>query len=67
MKSLFSLHPVAVAGDLLAGPPSAGPATQDAEPERDTVRAEGRRHRLAALLTPRRRRDAAAAARSANA
>jgi hypothetical protein len=61
MKSLFSLHPAAIAGEHLAGRISAGPAKQDAEPERDMVRPEGRRRRLAALLAFRRRREAATA------
>ena len=66
MNSLFSLHPVAVAGELLGGRPSAGPAKQDAEPERDEVRA-ARRRLPRPVVAFRRRRDAAAAARSANA
>jgi hypothetical protein len=65
MKSIFDLHPAAVAGELLAGRPNAGPAQRDAEPEPDTVRAESRLPRP--VLAFRRRRDAAAAARSANA
>jgi hypothetical protein len=65
MKSIFDLHPAVVAGELLAGRPNAGPAQRDAEPEPDTVRAESRLPRP--VLAFRRRRDAAAAARSANA
>jgi hypothetical protein len=66
MKTPFALHPAAIAGELLAGRPNTGPAQRDAEPERDTVRAESGRL-LGPLLAFRRRRDAAAAARSANA
>jgi hypothetical protein len=65
MKSIFDLHPAAVAGELLAGRPGTGVAKRDAEPERDTVRTERRLPRP--VLAFRRRRDAAAAARSANA
>ena len=65
MKSIFDLHPAAVAGELLAGRPNAGHAQRDAEPEREPVRAERRLPRP--VLAFRRRRDAAAAARSANA
>jgi hypothetical protein len=64
MKSIFDLHPAAVAGELLAGRPGARVAQRDAEPERDTVRAERRLPRP--VLAFRRRHDAAAAARSAN-
>jgi hypothetical protein len=66
MKSIFDLHPAAVAGGLLAGRPNGGPAQRDAEPERDTVHAESRRL-LGPVLAFRRRRGASAAARSANA
>ena len=65
MKSPFALHPAAIAGALLAGRPDAGPAQRDAEPERDEVRA-ARRRLPRPILAFRRRRDAAAAARSAN-
>ena len=64
MKSPFALHPAAIAGELLAGRPDAGPAQRDAEPERDEVRA-ARRRLPRPILAFRRRRDAAAAARSA--
>ena len=67
MKSPFALHPAAIAGELLAGRPDAGPAQRDAEPERDTVSADSRRRLVGPLLAFRRRREAAAAARSANA
>jgi len=65
MKSPFALHPAAIAGELLAGRPDAGPAQRDAEPERDEVRA-ARRRLPRPFLAFRRRRDAAAAARSAH-
>ena len=65
MNSVFSLHPAAIAGEHLAGRINGGPAKQDAEPERDTVRPEGRSRRLAALFAFRRSREAATA-RSAN-
>jgi hypothetical protein len=65
MKSPFALHPAAIAGELLAGRPDAGPAQRDAEPERDEVRA-ARRRLPRPILAFRRRRDAAAAARSAH-
>ena len=65
MKSPFALHPAAIAGELLAGRPDAGPAQRDAEPERAEVRA-ARRRLPRPFLAFRRRRDAAAAARSAN-
>jgi hypothetical protein len=65
MKSIFDLHPAAVAGELLNGRPNTGPAQRDAEPEQDTARAKRRLPRP--VLAFRRRRDAAAAARSANA
>lgn len=65
MKSIFDLHPAAVAGELLGGRPVARAAQRDAEPEHETVRAERRLPRP--VLAFRRRRDAAAAARSANA
>jgi hypothetical protein len=67
MSTLFALHPAAIAGELLAGRPEAGPALRDAAPERDAVRADDRGRLLGALLGFRRRREAAAAARSANA
>jgi len=67
MKSIFDLHPAAVAGELLGGRPrSAAAAPRDAEPERDEVRA-ARRRLPRPVLAFRRRRDAAAATRSANA
>ena len=66
MKSFLPLHPAAIAGDLLAGRPDAGPAQRDAEPERDEVRA-ARRRLPRPVVAVRRRRDAAAAATSANA
>lgn len=66
MKSPFALHPAAIVGELLAGPPDAGPAKRDAEPESDELRAASRRLPRP-VLAFRRRRDAAAAARSANA
>ena len=66
MKSPFALHPAAIAGELLSGRIDAGPAQQDAEPERDEVRA-ARRRLPRPMLAFRRRRDAAAAATSANA
>ena len=66
MRHIFDLHPAALAGELLAGRPDAGPAKQDAEPERDAVRVDGRRRRiLGAVLAFRRRGEAAGAARSA--
>ena len=67
MRHIFDLHPAALAGELLAGRPDAGAAKQDAEPERDMVRADRRRRLVGPLLAFRRRREAAAAARSANA
>ena len=67
MKHLFDLHPAAVAGELLGGRREAGQAQQDAEPERDTVPADSRRRLPGALLALRRRREATASARSANA
>lgn len=65
MKSIFDLHPAAVAGEVLVGRPRAAVAQRDAEPEPDTVRAERRLPRP--VLAFRRRRDAATAAQSANA
>ena len=65
MRHIFDLHPAALAGELLAGRPDAGPAKRDAEPEPDTVRADGRRRILGAVLAFRRRGKAAGAARSA--
>jgi hypothetical protein len=67
MRHIFDLHPAALAGKLLAGQPDLGAARRDAEPEPDTTR-PGVRERLAARLAlRRRRREAAASARSANA
>jgi hypothetical protein len=66
MKSIFDLHPAALAGELLGGRPRSAAAARDAEPELDTARAATRRLPRP-MLAFRRRRDAAAAARSANA
>ena len=66
MRHILDLHPAGLAGELLAGRPDAGPQKQDAEPERDELRA-ARRRLPRPVLVFRRRRDAAAAARSANA
>ena len=62
MRHIFDLHPAAVAGQLLAGRPDAGPARRDAEPETDIVR-PGLYRRLAVRLALGRRREAAASAR----
>jgi hypothetical protein len=67
MKSVFDLHPAAVASSLLAGSPRAAAAQRDAEPEDDTIAIESPRRFVGPLLAFHRRRDAAAAARSANA
>jgi hypothetical protein len=66
MKSIFDLHPAAVAGELLGARPLPRAAQRDAEPELDAVSAAGRRLPRP-VLAFRRRRDAAAAPRSANA
>jgi hypothetical protein len=65
MRQILDLHPAALAGRLVAGSPDIGPARRDAEPDLDTERASRRLPRP--VLAFRRRRDAAAAARSANA
>jgi hypothetical protein len=67
MRHIFDLHPAALAGELLAGRPDAGPAKRDAEPEPDTVRADGRRRILGAVLAFRRRRETVLPARSGSA
>jgi hypothetical protein len=63
MKSIFDLHPAAVMGGLLGGRPGPTAARRDAEPEREEERAKRRLPRP--VIAYRKRRDAAAAARSA--